>query len=346
MQIIAMAQEVQIPLLATLLLGGCAAKLARAFRAGSLDAGLGPTALFPIRLRRPVALAMSAVELGLGIGLIATAGAFGLGAPAACVRLGTALLFVVAVCALLELRTVRPEVGCGCFGELSTSPVDWRTLTRPALLALAALGTLGLSAVHQPSSSWQAAGMLGMLAAELVLIACLSPELGEALVRLGYSEPCELRVLPAERTLTALRRSKQWRRHAGLLTADLPVDMWRELCWRYLVFPGRYGDREAEVVFGVFLRQRRPLIRVALIDATTGRALNWPSAPARSPWRGPSFLRHVVAASPAAGQPALAAPGGRPADPREIAGLALPAGQEHLHSGQEHPAAERSAALY
>src|ERR1022692_4756250 len=76
----------------------------------------------------------------------------------------------------------------------------------------------------------------GMLALELVVIAGLSPELGEALVKLGYSEPCELRIVPTERTITALRRSKQWRRHAGLLTAEVPVDIWRELCWRYLVF--------------------------------------------------------------------------------------------------------------
>jgi hypothetical protein len=298
MHTIFMAGEVQIPLLAALLLGGCATKLGRAFRAGSLDAALGPTALFPVRLRRPVAIAMSGLELGLGVGLIATAGRFGSHAPAECVRLGTALLFVVATCALLELRSVRPEIGCGCFGELSTSPVNWRTLTRPALLAVAALSTLRLGSVQQPRSGWQAATMLGMLVAELILIACLSPELGEALVRLGYSEPCELRVIPAERTLAALRRSKQWRRHAGLLTADMPVDMWRELCWRYLVFPGRYGDREAEVVFGVFLRQRRPLVRVALIDATTGATLPWPTPPSGAPWRRPSFLRHVVAASP------------------------------------------------
>ena len=66
-------------------------------------------------------------------------------------------------------------------------------------------------------------------------------------------------------------------------------------------------------MFAVFLRQRRPLVRVALVDATTGLALTWPSAPARPPWRGPSFLRHVVAASPAAGRQALPAPGsGRP----------------------------------
>jgi len=336
MHILFMAQEVQIPLLAALLLGGCATKLARAFRAGNLDAALGPTALFPVRLRRPVAIAMSGLELGLGVALIATAGTFGAGTPANCVRLGTALLFLVATCALLELRTVRPEIGCGCFGELSTSPVNWRTLTRPTLLAAAALSTLGLGVVQQPQSAWQAAAMLGMLAAELVLIGCLSPELGEALVRLGYSEPCELRVIAAERTLASLKRSKQWRRHAGLLTADLPVDMWRELCWRYVVFPGQYGNREAEVVFGVFLRHRRPLIRVALIDAATGMALNWPSAPARPPWRRPSFLRHVVAATPIAGRQPL--PGGASGDAHGVPGRALPAGSEDPTPG--------SAALY
>ena len=68
------------------------------------------------------------------------------------------------------------------------------------------------------------------------MIAALSPEVSEALVRLGYSEPCELRRLPAERTLTALRRSRSG---AGTLaiTTEVPVDMWRELCWRYVVFP-------------------------------------------------------------------------------------------------------------
>jgi hypothetical protein len=282
MQILTMAQEVQIPLLATLLLGGCATKLVRAFRAGSLDAGLGPTALFPVRLRGPVAIAMSGLELGLGIGLIATAGTFGSATPAACVRLGTAVLFLVATCALLELRTARPEIGCGCFGELSTTPVNWRTLTRPTLLAVAALCTLGLRPVQQPQTGWQAVTMLGMLAAELVLIACLSPELGEALVRLGYSEPCELRAVPADRTLTALRRSKQWRRHAGLIAADLPADVWREVCWRYLVFPARCGDREAEIVFAVSLRQRRPQIHTALVDAVTGQSFAWAAAPART----------------------------------------------------------------
>lgn len=281
-----MLQTVQIPLLAAMLLGGCVTKLIRAVRLGSLDSGLGPTALFPMRLRRPVGLAMSALELGLGLGLIATAGPIGPGAPATCVRLGTGLLFLVATSALLELRAARPDIGCGCFGDFSHSPVGWRTLTRSALLALAALTTIGLRPVQQPHSSAAAALLLGMLAAELAVIAGLSPELGEALVRLGYSEPCELRIIAAERTLTALRRSKQWRRHSGLLTADIPADVWRELCWRYLVFPARYGDREAEIVFAVFLRQRRPLIHAAIVDAATGTSLPWAAAPSRARWPG------------------------------------------------------------
>jgi len=102
-----------------------------------------------MRLRRPVAMAMSRPRARPGIGLILTAGQIGRGAPAACVRLGTGLLFLVAACSLLELRAARPDVGCGCFGDFSHAPVDWRTLTRSALLALAALATLGLG----PSSS-------------------------------------------------------------------------------------------------------------------------------------------------------------------------------------------------
>lgn len=304
MMILTMVREVQIPLLAALLLGGCVSKVTKMLRTGLpglADGGDGPTALFPMRLRRPVSTAMCGLELGLGIGLIATAGQAGGRAPAMCIRLGTGLLFLVALCALLEMRSVRPEIGCGCFGELSTSPVSWRTVTRSALLAVAALSTLTIGPVRQPQHGWPTVILLGMLAGELILIACLSPELGEALVRLGYSEPCELRVVPAERTLAALRRSKQWHRHAGLLTADEPTDIWRELCWRYVVFPVRLGDRDAEIVFGVFLGERRPLIRTALIDAVTGNAVQWPSAPAGPRWSVLSLLRHALAAaSPAA----------------------------------------------
>ena len=43
-----------------------------------------------------------------------------------------------------------------------------------------------------PSSPTEAELWLAVLAFELALLAFLSPELGEIMVRLGYSEPCEL----------------------------------------------------------------------------------------------------------------------------------------------------------
>jgi hypothetical protein len=122
-----------------------------------------------------------------------------------------------------------------------------------------------------------------IFAVEFAVIGALSPELGEGLVRLGYAEPCELRTLAEERTLTALRRSAQWRRHAGMITTDEPADMWREMCWRYVVFPSRHADREAEIVFAVYLRQRRPAVLSALVDTATGAVLPWPALPARPP---------------------------------------------------------------
>ncbi|HEY7145331.1 MAG TPA: MauE/DoxX family redox-associated membrane protein [Streptosporangiaceae bacterium] len=292
-------QDVQIPLLSAMLLGGCFAKLVQMLRAASVTAGLGPTALFPLQLRRPVALFVCVAEFCLGIGLIVTAGRLGRGSPASVVRLLTATLFIVATCALIELRNTRPDQGCGCFGELSSSPVSARTLARSALLAVAALSTVPLGPLQPPRPGLVTGTMLGVLAAELVLIAALSPELSEGLVRLGYSEPCELRRIPAERTLAALRKSSQWRKHAAVITADLPVDVWRELCWRYVVFPGRYGDRPAEVVFAVYLKPRRPLIRAAFVDAVTGEPLPWPPAAAGGGAAWPGQL----AAGPPGGQP-------------------------------------------
>jgi hypothetical protein len=274
-------REVQIPLIAALLLGGCTTKVLRTLRTGSIDQGLGPVALFPVRMRQPLAMVMCGLECGLGIGLIVTVG-FGHGTPANCIRLGAGLLFLVATSALIELRATRPDVGCGCFGDFSTAPVSGRTLARSALLAVASLSTLGLHIVRPGRHGAPSAGqLLVIMAAELVLLGALSPELGEGLIRLGYSEPCELRAVPAERTLAALRRGKLWRRHVGLIISEHPADIWRELCWRYVVFPALYQGRSTEVVFAVFLQQRRPAVHAALVDAATGEPLPWPSAPSR-----------------------------------------------------------------
>jgi len=271
-------QEVQIPVLAAMLLGACATKLVHVLHVGPVAETFGPTAFFPAHLRRPAAVALSLVELGLGAGLVVTAGRIGQGAPATSIRLAACLFFVVATCALIELRANRPEAGCGCFGNLSTAPVGTRTLIRSALLALAGLATIGLHAIGRPTSA-NAVQLVAILVVEMLIFGALSPEIGEGLIRLGYYEPCEFRHVPSQRTLAALRRSRSWRRYSPLITSDVPADIWRELCWRYVVYPSSSDGKRADLVFAIYLQQRRPVVRAALVDSATGQTLPWPSAP-------------------------------------------------------------------
>jgi hypothetical protein len=269
-------REVQIPLLAVMLLGACIAKVWRALRPHADHGRPDPSRLLPSRLRRPVTIMMSAAELLLGLGLLGTAGRLGdqhPSLPATVMRTGTALFFLIAVGALNEMRQRSPDSGCGCFGELSETPIGWRTIARAGVLCAAAVATLGLPPLRMPASSAGAELWLAVLAFELALIAFLSPELGEIMVRLGYSEPCELRRLPVGRTLGALRASSQWRRYADQITTDIPADIWREGCWRFVVYPGMSGGRPVDVVFAVYLQSRRPPIRAAILDADTDEVL-------------------------------------------------------------------------
>jgi hypothetical protein len=284
MTVLHAVREVQIPLLAVMLLGGCVTKALQMKRAGSAADAIGPTALFPIHLRRPLAIVLCVAEGGLGIGLVVTAK--GLGGPVAAngIRFGSCLLFLVATSALIELRQSRPDVGCGCFGDFSTAPVSGRTIARSALLAVAALATIEAGPIGWPRTTAGWVGLPAVLGAEVLLIGVLSPEVGEGLIRLGYSEPCELRNVPAARTLAVLQRSRYWRRYAGLIASDVPVDVWRELCWRYIVYPARYQDRQSDLVFAVFLQRRRPAVQVALVDSSTGAPLEWPAPKRRSRW--------------------------------------------------------------
>jgi len=269
-------REVQIPLLAALLIGGCAAKGRRAITERSIEAGTGPTATFPLRLHRPVAIAMCASEFALGIGLLVTAGRFGASPLAMAVRVATALLFCTAVGALHELRARRPDAGCGCFGELSDTPVSWRTITRAALLCAAALASIGVRPLHMPGSPGIAAVVITVTAAELAVLAALSPEVGELMARLSHAEPCELRRVPVARTLTALRASSPWRRYSPYLISVTPSDVWREGCWRFVVFPGVLASRRVDVVFAVYLTGRRAPVRAGVLDVDSAPPLHAP----------------------------------------------------------------------
>ena len=182
---------------------------------------LGPTALFPLRLRLPIAICLCATEFGLGIALILTAGRYGAGLPAALVRVATTLLFLIAVAALVELRE-RGRCGVRVLLSLSVTPVGARTIARSALLAVAAVAAIGQAPLRMPISGSAAVLRIGLLAAEFLLIAALSPEIGEAMRRLGYSEPCEVRRVSVERTLTSLSGSAQWRRYGGTVVSAAP----------------------------------------------------------------------------------------------------------------------------
>src|SRR6185312_6846947 len=268
-------REVQIPLLAAMLLGACLAKAWRALRPHAHPARSDLAGLFPAHLR-PIMILVFVAELGLGLGLIGTAVKVGRSwpaLPATVVRTGTALFFLVAVGVLNEMRQRRPDSGCGCFGELSGTPIGLRTIARPGLLCASAVATLGLPPLRMPSSPTEAELWLAVLAFELALIAFLSPELGEIMVRLGYSEPCELRRMPVGRTMSALHASSQWRRYAGQVSAGMPSDVWREGCWRFVVYPGYARGRPVDIVFAVYLQSRRPAVRTAVLDANTDEVL-------------------------------------------------------------------------
>jgi hypothetical protein len=260
---LAVAREVQVPLLAVLLIGGCAAKAGHAV---GRRHGSGPTAMFPLWLRRPAAIALCAAEFVLGVALLLTAGQAWAGGPALAVRAATALLLGTAAAALHELRARRPDAGCGCFGELSRTPVSWRVIARAALLCVAAVSSIGIAPLRMPDSAGQAWLTLAAAAAELAVLAALSPEIGQVMTRLSHADPCELREVPVGRTLSKLRASTSWRRYSRFLVAAAPVDVWREGCWRFVVYPGMLASRRVDVVFAVHLAGRGAPVRVGMLD--------------------------------------------------------------------------------
>jgi len=265
-------REVQIPLLAVLLIGAAIAKAGPVIR-GRKATIISPTAVFPPRLHTRLAVALCVAEFLTGVALLVTAGSFGAGDPAMAFRALTTLLFVTAVGALHELRSRRPEAGCGCFGDLSHTPVSRRVIVRAGLLSLASLATVTAGPLRGLTPRAQVWALLGFVVAEIAVLSALSPEIGEIMVRLGYSEPCELRQVPVSRTLTALRGSSQFRRYRRCLSAANPSDLWREGCWRFAVFPGIADGRVVDVVFAVHLQYRRPAVRAAFVDAATDRTL-------------------------------------------------------------------------
>lgn len=262
-------QAVQAPVVGLVLLVACVAKLVRVLHSRSMLVVLDATALFPAALRRPATMVVCGCELSLGAGLILTTGRFAPAWWATGIRAATAVFFLVGACALVQVRERTPHLGCGCFGDLSTRPVSLRSIARTGMLAGAALASVAAPPLRLPPPGHAALAGAGIIAAELLLFAAVSPETREALLRLGYSEPCELRAAEPDRGLAVLRRSRVWRHHSTMLTSDVPEDTWREMCWWFAVYPANDGDRERRVVFAVEVKPHRPTILAAVTDPMT-----------------------------------------------------------------------------
>jgi hypothetical protein len=252
-------RDAQLPLLAAVLLAAGLSKL--------LLRGLDPPSdarpLDLLRHHRGLTVVVALAEAGLGVALLVT--------PYPAVRVVTAIWFAVVTWIAVELRTHRPEAGCGCFGNLSTTRVGVRTIARPTLLTVAAIATIGVAVpgdeVLRLSLGWRG----GALAMELAVLAVLSPEIGALVARRRLHVPCELRTVPLRETYATLHGSGAWKEYLPVITGAEPVEVWRELCWRFLVYAGSRDGREVEVVFAVSLEgARHPGIRAAILDVRAG----------------------------------------------------------------------------
>lgn len=256
-------QEVQLPLLACVLISACVAKIA--IREPS-DA-TGPGMLTTLRRHRGAVVTVAVVEGCLGVALLVT------DHPVA--RLGTIVVFFVATSVVFELRSRKAEEGCGCFGGLSTTPVRFRTVLRACLFLLAALSVVAVPVtgfdVIRHGTVWHAA----IAAGELAVFAVLSPEIGVLIARRRERIPCEHRTVPLAETFAILHASEQWRTYSPLIVTADPADMWRELCWRFLVYRGQDDDEDVEIVFAVSTDERAATVRAAIVrpdddDSDTG----------------------------------------------------------------------------
>ncbi|WP_207936608.1 MauE/DoxX family redox-associated membrane protein [Actinomadura sp. KC216] len=264
-------QNTQVLLLATVLLAACLAKLTVREPAGHASHHVHGVPV-PAGLARLTALRGSrgmAVGLGLGEGVLGLAllvsSHFG-------VRLATTVAFAAATWVVGELRVRRPDAGCGCFGGLSARKVERRTVLRAALFTGAAVAALGapLPGLYVLLDVQAQVGLV--LAVELALFAALSPELSALVERRGLPHgtgraamPCERRRSPIEETYATLYDSPAWVEHENVVASAVPLDVWREGCWRFVVFPARVHERDVEIVFAVSTAERDRTVRSALV---------------------------------------------------------------------------------
>lgn len=258
MTVLEVLRETQVPLLASVLL---AAGLSKALLRGpDPPADAQAHVIDILRHHRGLTIMVAMAEGGLGAALLVT--------PHPLVRLATSIWFAAVTWIAGELRARRPEAGCGCFGGLSTTRVGIRTVVRAVVLTGAAIATMGVglpgTEVLRLSLGWRGVALL----LEVAVLVALSPEIGVLLARRRLHVPCELRTIPLRETYGSLHASGAWKEYLPVITGPKPVEVWRELCWRFLVYAGDSGGQKVKVVFAVSLQGvRHPAIRAAIVGA-------------------------------------------------------------------------------
>jgi hypothetical protein len=242
-----MLRSLQIPFLASVLFLACAAKLTIPG-----DESEPPA---PHR-RRPFVYGVAIAEGTLGIALLVT--------PSLFVRLACVVFFASATWIIGDLARRGVAEGCGCFGGLSAAPAGRRGIVRAALLTVAAVASAGVPDGGATVLARAGAGAVLLLAAETALLVVLSPELALAVERSRNSTPCELLDMPLEQTYERLYASDAWREHEDDLASARPTETWRELCHRFVVYPGRIDGRQVELVFAVPIDGGRARVRVGV----------------------------------------------------------------------------------
>jgi hypothetical protein len=81
-----------------------------------------------------------------------------------------------------------------------------------------------------------------------------------------------------------------------------------------VVYPGDLQGRPVELVFAVYLRQHRPAIQAALVDAATGNVLPWQQGSVRPASESDRVRRPVRSPAPVFSAPTDPGPG-MPAGP-------------------------------
>lgn len=225
---------------------------------------------------------IGAVELAVTAALLALPTAVLPGAAAAVLGAG-----FVGYLAWAKARV--PEAGCGCTARRDT-PITWRTFARAGLVLVAGAAAASATAPWWTAAGGHPLGALGVLAAGAATVVALSPELDRrwllplrrARLRLfGHplGDSAGRTEVPLAASVDLLQDSLAWQAAGPIVRSGL-VDHWDDGGWRFLQYSGVYegegGARPVTVVFALDAGQTRdtaarPAVRVAVVDAETGR---------------------------------------------------------------------------